>query len=85
MKIQAYTDFRELLDDKSIDVVTIATPNHWHSLMTILACQAGKDVFVQKPASHNLFEGRAMVTGRCGKRGDRKARSDRFIEDNVAG
>ena len=54
-------DFRRLLDDREIDAVTIATPNHWHSLMTILACQAGKDVFVQKPSSHNLFEGRRMV------------------------
>jgi len=60
-KVKAYTDFRELLDDKDIDAVSITTPNHWHSLMTILACQAGKDVFVQKPSSHNIFEGRKMV------------------------
>ncbi len=60
-KVKAYRDFRDLLDDKEIDAVSITTPNHWHSLMTIMACQAGKDVFVQKPASHNIFEGRKMV------------------------
>lgn len=60
-KAKACRDFREILDDKDIDAVSITTPNHWHSLMTIMACQAGKDVFVQKPSSHNLFEGRKMV------------------------
>jgi len=59
-KVGTYTDVRALLDDKEIDAVSIATPNHWHSLITIWACQAGKDVFVQKPASHNIFEGRKM-------------------------
>ena len=54
-------DFRRLLDDKSIDAVTIATPDHWHALLTVLACQAGKDVYVEKPASHNVVEGRRMV------------------------
>ncbi|HUV66086.1 MAG TPA: Gfo/Idh/MocA family oxidoreductase [Sedimentisphaerales bacterium] len=60
-KVKACRDFREILDDKDIDAVSITTPNHWHSLMTIMACQAGKDVFVQKPSSHNIFEGRKMV------------------------
>lgn len=60
-KVKAVTDFRELMDDKEINAVSITTPNHWHSLMTIMACQAGKDVFVQKPSSHNIFEGRKMV------------------------
>ena len=60
-KVKAYRDFRDLLEDKEIDAVSITTPNHWHSLMTIMACQAGKDVFVQKPSSHNIFEGRKMV------------------------
>ncbi len=59
--VKTFVDFRKLLDDPEIDAVTITTPNHWHALMTIMACQAGKDVFVQKPASHNLFEGRKMV------------------------
>ena len=48
--VKAYHDFRDLLDDPEIDAVSITTPNHWHSLMAIMACQAGKDVFVQKPA-----------------------------------
>ena len=54
-------DVRQVLDDKSIDALTIATPNHWHALMTIWACQAGKDVYVEKPCSHNLHEGRVAV------------------------
>lgn len=54
-------DIRKVLEDKSVDVVSIATPNHWHSLMTIWACQAGKDVYVEKPMSHNIHEGRIAV------------------------
>lgn len=54
-------DIRKLLDDKSIDFVTIATPNHWHSLAAIWAVQAGKDVYVEKPVSHNVLEGRRLV------------------------
>ena len=57
----AYKDLRKLLEDKSIDAVTYATPNHWHSLGVIWACQAGKDVYVEKPGSHNIREGRKMV------------------------
>jgi predicted dehydrogenase len=57
----AFTDYRKLLEDRSIDVVTIATPNHHHALQTIWACQAGKDVYVEKPFSYNLWEGRQMV------------------------
>jgi predicted dehydrogenase len=60
-KVMVFKDVRDLLDNKDIDAVSITTPNHWHSLMAIWACQAGKDVFVQKPASHNIFEGRQMV------------------------
>ncbi|HWQ57097.1 MAG TPA: Gfo/Idh/MocA family oxidoreductase [Bryobacteraceae bacterium] len=56
-----YTDYRKLLEDKSIDVVSIATPNHWHALQTIWACQAGKDVYVEKPCTHNMFEVRQIV------------------------
>jgi predicted dehydrogenase len=55
------TDVREVLDDKSVDIVTVATPNHWHSLMAIWAMQAGKDVYVEKPVSHNVSEGRRAV------------------------
>ena len=60
-KVDAYVDIRKLLDDKNIDVVSIATTNHWHSLGTIWACQAGKDVYVEKPCSHNVLEGRKCV------------------------
>lgn len=54
-------DFRKLLDDKSIDVISIATPNHWHALMAVWAMRAGKDVYVEKPATHNVREGRLML------------------------
>ncbi|MCJ7813145.1 Gfo/Idh/MocA family oxidoreductase, partial [bacterium] len=60
-QIACYVDARDLLDDQTIDAVSIATPNHWHALMVIWACQAGKDVYVEKPASHNIWEGRKMV------------------------
>ena len=56
-----YTDVRKLLEDKSVDALSIATPNHWHTLMAIWACQAGKDVYVEKPCSHNLWEGKQLV------------------------
>jgi predicted dehydrogenase len=59
--LKGYVDVRELLDDKEIDVITSATPNHWHSLVTIWACQAGKDVYIEKPVSHEIWEGRKMV------------------------
>ncbi len=54
-------DYRRLLDRQDIDIISIATPNHWHALMTIQAMQAGKDVYVEKPCSHNIDEGREMV------------------------
>lgn len=60
-KVKTQQDLRKVFEDKSIDAVSIATPNHWHSLATIWACQAGKDVYVEKPGSHNIFEGRKMV------------------------
>jgi len=56
-----YTDFRRLLDDKTIDLVINSTPDHWHALPTIMACQAGKDVFVEKPLAVAVEEGKAMV------------------------
>jgi predicted dehydrogenase len=59
--VDAYTDLRKLLDDKSIDAITTATPNHWHALVTIWACQAGKDVYVEKPAAYNIWESRKMI------------------------
>ncbi len=57
----AFTDVRKLLEDKSIDAISIATPNHWHALIGIWACQAGKDVYCEKPCSHDIFEGRQLV------------------------
>ncbi len=54
-------DLRKIYDNKDIDIVSIATPNHWHSLAVIWACQAGKDCYVEKPGSHNIYEGRKMV------------------------
>jgi len=59
--VKVYQDVRELLDDKSIDAISSATPNHWHSLVTVWACQAGKDVYIEKPVSHEIWEGRKMV------------------------
>lgn len=54
-------DFRRILDDKDIDAVSLATPDHWHALHTVQACQAGKDVYVEKPAHHNVSEGQKMI------------------------
>ncbi|MBI1358589.1 MAG: gfo/Idh/MocA family oxidoreductase [Acidobacteria bacterium] len=56
-----YADMRKAFDSKEIDAVSIATPNHWHALSTIWACHAGKDVYCEKPASHDLYEGRQMI------------------------
>jgi predicted dehydrogenase len=60
-KVAAYHDPREVFDDKNVDAVVIALPNHWHALATVWACQAGKDVYVEKPFSYDLWEGRQMV------------------------
>jgi predicted dehydrogenase len=68
-------DLRNVYDDKDIDVVSIATPNHWHSLAVIWACQAGKDVYVEKPGSHNIWEGRKMV--------EAAAKYDRIVQHGV--
>ncbi len=58
---RSFSDFRKLLEWKEVDAVLIGTPDHWHAITTILACQAGKDVYVEKPLAHNVREGRAMV------------------------
>lgn len=60
-KVAAHTDLRRVLDDKTVDAVVIALPNHWHALATVWACQAGKDVYVEKPFSYNIWEGEQMV------------------------
>jgi len=59
--IATFTDVRKLLESKEVDVITTATPNHWHALIAVWACQAGKDVYVEKPVSHNVSEGRLIV------------------------
>jgi predicted dehydrogenase len=61
VKPKGYADMREVFADKSIDAVSMPIPNHWHALATIWACQAGKDVYIEKPACHNVFEGAKMV------------------------
>ncbi len=58
---QCIQDFRRALDDKEVDAIVMGTPDHWHALGTILACQAGKDVYVEKPTSHNIWESRKMI------------------------
>jgi len=60
-KPATYTDYRKMLENKDLDIITIATPDYWHAIMTINACQAGKDVYVEKPISYNIDEGRKMV------------------------
>jgi predicted dehydrogenase len=60
-EVAAFKDIRQMLENKNIDAISVATPNHWHSLATIWACQAGKDVYVEKPISHNVWEGRKAV------------------------
>ena len=60
-EIATYRDLRKVFDDKTIDAVVVALPNHWHALATVWACQAGKDVYVEKPCSHNVFESKQIV------------------------
>ena len=62
---KGYSDFRKLLDDKDVDAVVISTPDHWHALQTMLACAAGKDVYVEKPMTLFAAEGRWMTDGRA--------------------
>jgi predicted dehydrogenase len=59
--VDTMADIRYLLDRKDVDAIVVATPNHWHSLMGVWACQAGKDVYVEKPVSHTVWEGRQLV------------------------
>lgn len=86
--VSEYRDYRKLLEDPSIDAVVIATPNHWHSLMAIWACQAGKDVYVEKPLSHNVWEGRKVIEaarkyGRVVQAGT-QSRSDEALKEAFA-
>ena len=59
--VETFTDVRKMLESKEIDSISTATPNHWHSLIGVWACQAGKDSYIEKPISHNVFEGRVLV------------------------
>src|SRR3954454_10577619 len=59
--VKGHGDFRRLLDDLAVDAVVVATPDHWHALMTMMACDAGKDVYVEKPLSLFVREGRWMI------------------------
>jgi len=76
------TDLRRVMDDKDIDVVTVATPNHWHSLAGVWACQADKDAYVEKPCSHNIFEGRQLSNAM--KKYDRIVQHGTQIRSNPA-
>jgi len=58
---RCFTDMRAVFDSNDVDAVVVATPNHWHALATVWACQAGKDVYVEKPCSHTIWEGRQMI------------------------
>ncbi len=79
-----FADMRKLFESKEIDAVSLPLPNHWHALATIWACQAGKDVYVEKPASHNIFEGRKMVeAARKYKRMVQVGSQSRTIEHKV--
>jgi predicted dehydrogenase len=84
-KAKEYTDMRDMFADKDVDAVSIAAPNHWHALATIWACQAGKDVYVEKPASYNIYEGWRMVevarkTKRMVQVGSQSRSSPNFIK-----
>ncbi|GMW00323.1 MAG: dehydrogenase [Candidatus Hydrogenedentota bacterium] len=72
MEPKTFTDVRDVLADDSIDIISIATPNHWHTLMAIWGIQAGKDVYVEKPLSHNIYEGRQLVAA--------MEKSDRIVQ-----
>ncbi|HVY71398.1 MAG TPA: Gfo/Idh/MocA family oxidoreductase, partial [Verrucomicrobiae bacterium] len=86
--LEGYSDLRRLLDNKEIDAVTIATPNHWHSLAAIWAIQAGKDVYCEKPVSHNVWEGRKIVeAARAHKKivqTGTQSRSSQAIKESIA-
>ena len=86
--VDTFADVRRVLERKDIDAISIATPNHWHALQAIWACQAGKDVYVEKPVSHNVWEGAQLVAaarkyGRIVQAGT-QCRSSHGIADGIA-
>jgi predicted dehydrogenase len=85
---QAVGDLRKILDDRAVDAIVIATPDHWHASAAILACQAGKHVYVEKPCSHTIVEGRRMIeaarrSGRVMQVGT-QTRSTKVFQDAIA-
>ena len=86
--VQGYADLRDALAREDIDVVSLATPNHLHAIQTIWSCQAGKDVYVEKPVCHNIFEGRQMVRAAekygCLVQTGTQSRSSSGIRDGIA-
>ena len=93
---KGYADMKQVFDDKSVDAVSMPLPNHWHALATIWACQAGKDVYIEKPACHNLFEGEQMVAaarkynrivqiGSQSRSMEHKIRAVKLLQDGVIG
>ncbi len=95
-QVRTESDLRRVFDDRDIDAVSIATPNHWHALATIWACQAGKDVYVEKPACHNVFEGLKMIEaarkynrivqiGSQGRSAPHKIKAMQLLRDGVIG
>jgi predicted dehydrogenase len=95
-KVATHKDFRQLLDRKDIDAVLIATPDHWHALQTVMACRAGKDVYVEKPLTLTIQEGRVMVnearknkrvvqTGSQQRSGEHYARAVKLIREGGIG
>jgi len=95
-KPKGYTDMREVFADKNVDAVSMPLPNHWHALSTIWACQAGKDVYVEKPACHNVFEGQKMIEaarkykrivqiGSQGRSSPHKRKAAQLLEDGIIG
>ena len=95
-KPKGYADMREVFADKNVDAVSMPLPNHWHALATIWACQAGKDVYVEKPACHNVFEGRKMIEaarkyrrmveiGSQGRSSPHKQKAAQLLEEGIIG
>lgn len=95
-KPKGYSDMRQVFDDQEVQAVSMPLPNHWHALATIWACQAGKDVYVEKPACHNPFEGRMMVAaarkynrmvqiGSQGRSASHKIKAMRLLREGVIG
>ena len=80
LTVTPHVDLRTMLDDGDIDAVSTATPNHWHALVTVWACQAGKDVCVEKPVSHSIWEGRKMVE--AARKHDRVVQADLDLRSN---